>query len=188
MQLKIKTEHLNLSDEQKGSVELKVTKLVHLADRLDDESTEFKVELKHEKTRQSNDAYVSQITIFAPHTVIRSESRKDTLDNAVDDSIEKLKRQIERYKSKMHRSDKGSESAKNMEPVETSEEFEIPNILRRKRFSNSNPMSEEAAIEHMELIGHDFLLFNNSDTGRFSVVYKRHDGYYGIVEPKLETD
>ena len=49
-------------------------------------------------------------------------------------------------------------------------------------------MTEDEAIERMELVGHDFFIFNNADTGRFSVVYKRKDGYYGIVEPKMETD
>ena len=75
-----------------------------------------------------------------------------------------------------------------MEVGKTEEGFEIPKVLRRKRFSATAPMTEEEAIERMELVGHGFFIFNNMDTGRFSVVYKRDDGYYGIIEPKLETD
>lgn len=189
MEIKIKSQHLNLSDQQRESIERKVEKLTHLSDRLTDESTEIKVEVKHEKTRQHDHANVCQITIFAPQSVIRSESRKDTLENAIDDAVSKIRSQIERYKAKMHRTDKRGSATKEIDPESFSEEeFEIPKILRRKRFSNSKPMTEEAAIEQMELIGHGFFLFNNADTGRFSIVYKRDDGYYGIIEPKMDND
>ena len=89
----------------------------------------------------------------------------------------------------MDRTDKRGNASKEIDPESlVEEEFEIPKILRRKRFSNSQPMTEEAAIEQMELIGHGFFLFNNADTGRFSIVYKRDDGYYGIIEPKMDND
>ena len=95
---------------------------------------------------------------------------------------------MNRYKSKIQRSNKKA-TGKAMEAAKkTEEEFEIPKILRRKRFSATAPMTEEEAIERMELIGHNFFLFNNSDTGRFSIIYKRNDGYYGIIEPKMDND
>ena len=188
MQIKIKSQHLNLSDNQKNSIYTKVEKLQNLADRLGDESTEFRLEIRHEKSRKTSDAYACQLTIFAPNAVIRAETRNETIENAVDECLNKIKGQIERYKSKIHRSDKKGISAKSMEESDKEEEFEIPQILRRKRFSKSEPMSEEDAIEQMELIGHGFFLFNNADTGRFSIAYKRDDGYYGIIEPKMDTD
>lgn len=187
MQIRIKSQNLNLADSQKDSIENKVSKLQNLADRLGDESTEFRVEVRHEKSRKTSDAYICQLTIFAPNAVIRAETRSETIENAVDDCLDKIKTQIERYKAKTNRSDKKGLGPQKMEAVKK-EEFEIPQILRRKRFSNSAPMSETEAIERMELIGHSFFLFNNADTGRFSVVYKRDDGYYGIIEPKLDTD
>lgn len=188
MQIRIKTQHLNLSDRQRQSIQTKVEKLQNLADRLGDESTEFRVEIKHEKSRKLSDAYICQLTIFAPQAVIRAETRHETIENAIDDCLDKIKTQIERYKSKIQRSNKKAtgraiETAKKIE-----EEFEIPKILKRKRFSATAPMTEEEAIERMELIGHNFFLFNNSDTGRFSIIYKRNDGYYGIIEPKVEND
>ena len=71
---------------------------------------------------------------------------------------------------------------------ESEEEFEIPKILRRKRISKFIPLTEEEAILQMELLGHTFFLFNNSHTQRPSVIYKRNDGFYGIIEPKVESD
>lgn len=189
MQIKIKSKSLNLSDQQKKNIESKIQKLSNLADRLNDESTEFRVELRHEKARKAEDAYGCQLTIFAPNTVIRSETRNESIENAIDECMEKIRGPIERYKSKVNRSDKKSMATKELEvPEKVEEPLDLPNVLRRKRFSSNAPMTESEAIHHMELIGHDFCLFNNEETGRWSVVYKRNDGYYGIVEPKKEND
>jgi putative sigma-54 modulation protein len=187
MQIKIKSQNLSLADSQKEMITAKVEKLQTFADRLGDESAEFRVEIRHETSRKPQDAYVCQITIFAPHAVIRAETRDESIENALDSCIEKMKTQIERYKAKIHHLEKKSVRLKEIE-IPKEEGFEIPKILRRKRFSKTDAMSEEAAIERMELVGHDFFIFNNADTHRFSVLYKRGDGYYGIVEPKMPTD
>ncbi len=188
MQIKIKSKNLNLSNNQKSNIETKVAKLEKLADRLSDESSEFRIEVRHEKSRKSEDAYICQLTIFAPGNVIRAETRNDTMSNAVDDCMDKIRGQIEKYKAKMHRTAKKVSAPKVETLPPTKESFTIPDVLRRKRFSDSTPLTEDEAIEKMELIGHGFFLFNNQDTGRYSVVYKRDDGYYGIIEPKLSTD
>lgn len=188
MQIKLKAKNLNLSDAQKEAIEAKILKLQHLADRLSDEATEFRVEVGYEQSRKANQSYVCQLTIFAPGTVIRAENRNESIENAIDDCMDKIKGQIERYKSKIHRDEKKISEPVPVQEAEKTEEFEIPKVLRRKRFTNAEPMSEEDAIEKMELVGHDFFLFNNQETGRFSVVYKRSDGYYGVIEPKGEND
>lgn len=187
MQIKIKSQNLSLSDSQTKMIMEKVEKLAHLADRLGDESSEFRVEVRHEKSRKPADAYSCQLTIFAPHAVIRAESRDESVENALDDVLGKIKTQIDRYKAKIHHLDHKVVRMKEVD-MPKEEGFEVPKILKRKRFSKSEPMSEEAAIERMELVGHDFFLFNNADTNRFAIVYKRKDGYYGIVEPKMEND
>lgn len=187
MEIKIKSQNLKLSDAQKELIRSKVEKLEHLADRLGDESCEFRVEIRYEKSRKPADAYVCELTIYAPHAVIRSESRDESVENALDACLSKIKTQIDRYKAKIHRLDHKIVRMKEVE-IPKEEGFEIPKILKRKRFSKTEPMSEEAAIERMELVGHDFFLFNNADTNRFAVIYKRKDGFYGIVEPKMPTD
>jgi len=64
-----------------------------------------------------------------------------------------------------------------------------PRIVKRKRFELTNkPMSEREAIEQMNLVNHDFYLFYNANTDRFSVIYKRKDGNYGIIEPKMKGE
>ncbi len=188
MEIKIKSKHINLSDGQKNTIHDKVGRLQHLADRLSDDSTEFRVEIRHEESRKADDAYICQLTIFAPHSVIRTEARNNSISTVVDECMDKIKSQIERYKAKIHRSSKKHTEIKMEEIPPADEDAELPKVFRRKRFTDSTPLTEEEAIDKMELIGHGFFIFNNADTGRFSVVYKRDDGYYGIIEPKMDND
>ena len=102
MQIKIHSQHLNLSDSQNEMIESKVGGLVHFADRLSDESTEIKVNFSYEQSRKSEDAYECELTIFAPMDTLRAHSRSKSLENALDEVIEKMKGQIENYKAKIH--------------------------------------------------------------------------------------
>ena len=108
------------------------------------------------------------------------------------DLIDKMHRQIARYKGK--RIDRWQGQGPNrgeieMPPLETDVLEELVGeqerrIVRVKRFAVS-PMDEEEAIEQMELLGHDFFVFFNPDSGRMSVLYRRKDGNYGLLEPEL---
>jgi putative sigma-54 modulation protein len=71
-----------------------------------------------------------------------------------------------------------------MEIMEELAEEQERRIVRVKRFAVS-PMSEEEAIEQMELLGHDFYVFYNPNSGHMSVLYRREDGNYGLLEPEL---
>ena len=76
------------------------------------------------------------------------------------------------------------EAAIEMEAVAAEEETASGKIVRTKRFPIS-PMSDEEAIEQMELLGHDFYVFYNVDDNRVNVVYRRADGDYGLLQPEL---
>ena len=139
-----------------------------------------------------------EITMCVPRALLRAEVCANQVPEAIDLAIEKLKKQIERYTAKKHRRDKEGRwiPLSTLEQVSElanadvpSEEFKIEsNITRRKRYSHTEPMHEEEAIEQMELIGHHCFIFENIDTKRFSMVYKKDDGTYGVVEPKMEGD
>ncbi len=60
--------------------------------------------------------------------------------------------------------------------------IDVDAIVKRKKYDDLEPMKEQEAAEQMELLGHDFYAFVNEDTGLFSVVYKRQDGDYGLIE------
>jgi len=101
--------------------------------------------------------------------------------------MDKIERQIERYKGKKYRSKSGAIPAAELlaakeEPVLQEE----PLIARRKKF-RLVPMDELEAIEQMNLLGHeDFFIFFNADANSINVLYKRRDGTYGLIEPEID--
>lgn len=185
MQVQIRSKDLNLSEIQKDYIQSKVDKLATFAERIKDESSEIRVEIEQSKSKNLDQKYVCQITMFVPGAVLRAETKEETVEAVIDSAEQKLIAQIERYKSKQNRRNKSGKWIPSSTLEEVIEE-ELPQIMRRKRYSDNTPMTEEEAIEQMELIGHDFFLFMNAETNRFSVVYKREDEHYGLIEPKLE--
>ena len=100
-------------------------------------------------------------------------------------AVEKLRKQLERYKSKKNRRDKSGKwipasTLENSLAPETGNQ--VHSITKRKSFVDMNSMHEEEAIEQLELLGHDFYAFINSDTNKFNVVYRREDGSYGLLD------
>ena len=103
-----------------------------------------------------------------------------------------MNRQIKRFKDKrqrgrgrdIDRAEQMETAAIEMEAVAAEEETLSGKIVRTKRFP-IGPMSDEEAIEQMELLGHDFYVFYNVDDNRVNVVYRRADGDYGLLQPEL---
>jgi putative sigma-54 modulation protein len=104
---------------------------------------------------------------------------------SIDQLVEKLERQISRYRtrgrSRRRRAARANESAPDtMSSVQDEAE---PQIVKTKQFA-LKPMSAEEAVLQLELIGHDFFVFRSDDSGAVNVVYRRHDGGYGLIEPQ----
>jgi len=102
MQIKIHTQHVELSEERSAYFMEKFEKMTQWADRLADESSEVRVDLIHQSAKKPEDAYECHLTLFVPHDKLRAEAHSDSLENAVDDVLLKIKSQIERYKDKTH--------------------------------------------------------------------------------------
>lgn len=185
MNIQFLKSHFNFTDEQKDYISKKIEHLAKFADRVSDESTEVHVNVKENKLKTTDNNVTVEITMFVPHAIIRAEVNGVTVEEAIDLCEEKLRKQIERYKGKLHRrSDSGKLMPEStLEKLAgTQEEFlELKKILKRKTFTDIKQMHEEEALEQMELLGHSFFVFNNPNTGLASVVYKRGDGTYGII-------
>lgn len=173
MKLIVSGKNLEVSDGLKEYVEKKIGRL----DRYLPSLTEARVELAVEPTKAATHREVVQVTLRANGTILRGEERSSDLRAAVDVVVEKLEKQIERYKGKRARARPGAERA----PASESSEDETPRVVRTKRF-RILPMSEEDAIEQMELLGHSFFIFMHLDRGTLNVLYRRNDGDYGLIE------
>jgi len=135
--------------------------------------------------RSANDRYVAQITVRGGRALLRTEERADNIRSAFDSALEKLERQIDRYKGKHRRGRGDGRSAAEAVPVPQEEVEETPVIARRKTFSLI-PMNEAEALEQMKLLGHDnFFIFYNVETNAINVLYRRRDGTYGLIEPTI---
>ncbi|MFC1963076.1 HPF/RaiA family ribosome-associated protein, partial [Chloroflexota bacterium] len=132
--------------------------------------------------RSANSCYVVQVTIDSNGTLLRGEERADTIDTALDAVVNVLKRQIERFKGKFYR--RQSRVEPREKEISAGQEEETGKVVRVKRFS-VKPMALEEAVEQMELLGHNLFLFLDAENDKFSVVYRRDDGNYGLLEPEM---
>lgn len=163
-----------------------VNKKVSRLDKFLNSIEEARIDLAFVKSaRSASDRHVAQITLRGKGYILRTEERADDLFAAFDAALDKMQRQIERYKGKrLH--GPGDRTPVAAVTTETSEvEEEKPVIVRRKVFTLV-PMDEMEAVEQMKLLGHEnFFVFYNADTDSINVLYQRRDGTYGLIEPKL---
>ena len=175
--------NMRLTDNTRDYIEKKAAKLPRHLPGIDD----IRVELTHVKTaRNASDRQVAQITVRGKGFLLRTEERGDDLHGAFDAALEKIKRQIDRYKGKhYHGRGDGRSVAEVLEedlPVDETGEL-LPLIARRKKFIVL-PMNEDEAVEQMRLLGHDnFFIFFNAEQNSIQVLYRRRNGTYGLIEP-----
>lgn len=186
MQIQIFDRHISLSDNQLEYIREKVFHLKSFGEKVDDESTQVRVDVESNKIKTSNKNITVQVTMFVPHAVIRAEVYATTVEEGIDLAVDKLKKQLERYKGRKNRRDKSGKwiPASTLEDITSKQEVsaEVAKVVKRKSFESAAPMHEEEAIEQMELLGHNFYAFINSDTTKFNVVYRREDGSYGLLD------
>lgn len=183
----IYSRNMQVSDRLNDYIETKAGKLDKYLPGID----EARVDLAYVKSARSvSDRQVAQITVRGKKFILRAEERAEDIFVAFDQALDKLQRQMERYKGKHYRNQNrgdGKTLGELAAEIEGEEDLEepAPQIVRRKKFMLT-PMDEEEAIEHMNLLGHDtFFVFFNFNTDSINVVYKRRDGTYGLIEPEL---
>lgn len=164
-----------------------VTKRVAKLDRHTHIIDETHVELQHAKSaRSAADRYITQITVHGRGFTLRSEERADDIRTSTDAAVDKLQRQIARYKGKhFHGRGDGKTAAEMVAEATPPEEEPVMIISRRKTF-DLVPMDEAEALEQMHMLGHDnFFIFINIKTEKINVLYKRTDGTYGVIDPRV---
>lgn len=122
-----------------------------------------------------------EVTIPLKNFILRSEEVQDDFYAAMDVTVDKIERQIRKNKTKLQSKKVKEYKEIVFDYIENDEDEEEDVIVKRKKI-DVKPMSEEEAIIQMELLGHQFYLFKDAETLKPSVVYKRNDGQYGIIE------
>jgi putative sigma-54 modulation protein len=145
---------------------------------------EGKVEISEGRARLPEQRITVQVTLDNRGTLIRAQEKAKDIRTAIDRISDVLASRIERYKGKRYNKGKGASLARHGAPAETGEAEAAKKIVRTKHFL-IKPMPEDEAIDHMELLGHDFFLFINADTSELNLLYRRRDGNYGLIQPEM---
>lgn len=176
MRFTITGKNIEVTEGLRSSIEEKIGKL----DKYFSSDTVAMVTLSVEKERQK-----IEVTIPVKGNIIRAEEVSNDMYVSIDLVEEIIERQLRKYKTKIVES-KQAAGAFNRQFVEDDyeEEPEIK-IVRSKKFG-IKPMDPEEACIQMELLGHNFYVFSNSETDEVNVVYKRKNGTYGLIEPELD--
>lgn len=179
----INVKNMELTERIQEYIEKKVPRL----ERLLPDIEVVKFDLSYVKNaRNKADREVAQLTLNGKGFVLRTEERDVDLFTAVDRAVDKMQRQIERFKGKRNRGRGDGVSASEVSAFPQDIETETPSpIVRRKSFTLV-PMDEEEAIDQMALLDHeDFFIFYNVNSGSVNVLYRRRDGDLGLIEPRI---
>jgi putative sigma-54 modulation protein len=133
----------------------------------------------------------AEVTLFVNGSVIRAEESSENLYASIDLVADKIARQLRKYKEK--RQDKGhprlKEDAETLptsvsSPSITDLQPELPEEVVRSKYFAMPPMAVKDALEQLELVDHDFYVFQNAETGEINVIYERNHGGYGLIQPR----
>lgn len=171
MLLNIRGDKIEVTDSIKNYIEEKLKKLDKYFENPEDLKANIVV-----RTRGIDQ--IIEVTIPIKKAILRAEETNKDLYAAIDKVTDKLERSIRKNKTKIKR--------RKVENMDVFLDFEVEDeeeqkIVKRKQINNK-PMSEEEAMLQMDLLDHDFFIFQNTETNNMSVIYKRKDNSYGIIE------
>jgi len=178
LRLQVKGRNLDVSDSVRSYAEQKLKKL----ERQLGANTEVELELRVEKNPSIAANQVAEVTVWAKGSVLRAREASNDMRASIDLLTEKLLRQVKHYRDKRSRRDlrHANVRADGGQPEMADLDQQI---VKTKQFA-VKPMTPDEAVLQLELVGHDFFVFRNADTGDVAVVYKRNDGAYGLIEPQ----
>ena len=176
MNMIISGKQMDLTDGIKHAIEEKLGRL----DFYLHPETDVKVTVSAKKARQK-----VEVTILP---IIRAEDIEENLYAAIDIVYDKLNIQLRKYKKRVQDRHKSNESIRfdAIEDIQdndySSDEDNLDTIIKRTKKFGVKPMSPEEAVLQMDLLEHDFYMFKNSESNDISIVYKRKNGGYGLIE------
>ena len=176
MRVTVIAKNIELTQALKEIVQKKISKL----EKYFEVEVEAKATLSVQKSRQ-----IIEVTIPFNGAILRGEESTEDMYKSIDLVEDKLERQIRKQKTRLSRRNNGSLKfvAINDGRLDSIEEDE-GSLVKVKKFG-VKPMNSEEAILQMDLLGHNFFVYQDAESSKVNVVYKRKDGNYGLLEPEL---
>ncbi|MDR2833850.1 MAG: ribosome-associated translation inhibitor RaiA [Streptococcaceae bacterium] len=177
----VRGENIEVTDAIRAYVEKRVDKLLKYFPESTEATAHVNMKVYSEKTAKV------EVTIPLPNLTLRAEETSIDMYGSVDLVVDKLERQIRKYKTRINRKKRDAEPTGEIFLAGPAEEMdddfveETADIVRTKRFNLSEWSAEEAVIQ-MEMLGHDFYVFKDVESGNTGIVYRRKDGKHGLIE------
>ena len=195
MDIKVSGRKVALNDSLRGYVEEKIGNALKV---FDIQPMTCDVVLRVDKNPSNPDRKYVEVTVFVRDSVVRVVTSDANMNAAIDEAADKVSRQLRKYKTKViDRRQRRGRAAAEAEAAQAAasaaedlggliEGDEDDEELVREKLIELTPMPEEEALVQTDLLGHDFYVFENAATGLVNVIYRRENGGYGIIKPKIE--
>ncbi|MDH3974393.1 MAG: ribosome-associated translation inhibitor RaiA [Deltaproteobacteria bacterium] len=179
MQVSVTFKHLEPTDAIRSYAEDKVGKIKKYLDN----PVDANVVLSVEKFR-----HIAEVNLIVNGIAVAATDATEDMYSSIDNVMDKIERQLRRHKEriKRHKPRNNQASAALEETVYSSESMEVeeaPAVIKMENYF-AKPMSVDEAIMQLDLLHRDFFVYTNASTNNISVVYRRKDGNYGLIEPK----
>jgi len=188
MKLVIHGKNIEITDAIREYVQQKIEKAVNHCQHI---TKEVDVHLSVARNPSISTRQAAEVTIYASGCVIRAEENSENLYASIDLVADKISRQLRKYKER--RQDQKTQ------PILTDEAIadpvvigdligdrvpQLPDEVVRTKYFSMPPMTLSAALEQLKLVGHDFYMFRNIESGEINVIYERNHGGYGVIQPR----
>ena len=191
MKLLIHGKNIEITDSLREYVHQKIEKATNHFQNL---TTEVDVHLSVARNPRITPRQTAEVTLFVNGSVIRAEESSENLYASIDLVADKITRQLRKYKEKRipnHRQKTSEAVAQTETPLVgdllSDREVQLPEEVVRCKYFAMSPMSVSEALEHLEMVDHDFYVFLNEDTQALNVVYERNHGGYGLIQPRPQV-
>ncbi len=188
MKLLIHGKNIEITDSLREYVHQKIEKATNHYQNL---TTEVDVHLSVARNPRITTRQTAEVTLFVNGSVIRAEESSENLYASIDLVADKITRQLRKYKEKRnptHRSKStevvAQEESALVGDLLSDREVKLPEEVVRSKYFAMAPMSVSEALEHLEMVDHDFYVFLNEETESLNVVYERNHGGFGLIQPR----
>lgn len=184
---------LKVTEALRAHAEEKIEAIQRYFDHIIEADVTLSIDRKKEEAENAR----CDVTVWANGTVLKSSEHKDEMYAAINGAVHKIERQLKKYKQKIRENPKRKSAheraVKNAKvPTETSTHTVMkvaasdgkPKIIRTHAFA-MKPMSVDEAAMQLQVLSQEFMVFANAETNEVNVVYRRHDGNIGLIEPSM---
>jgi putative sigma-54 modulation protein len=188
MKLVIHGKNIEITDAIREYVQQKIEKAVNHFQHI---TQEVDVHLSVARNPRISTRQAAEVTIYASGSIIRAEENSENLYASIDLVADKISRQLRKYKERRqdHKTQPISTDEAIANPVVVGDLIgdrvpQLPDEVVRTKYFSMPPMTLSAALEQLQLVGHDFYMFRNIESGEINVIYERNHGGYGVIQPR----